>query len=87
MLQLRNGLRVGAIFGSVNSKSTYSNVYYNSNSEITAFGNLSDSEGIKKTNSEMKSIEFVNLLNTNIAGAFKQDINDINRGYPILGWQ
>lgn len=71
----------------MSSGATYNNLYYNSNSTITAFGNLSDSEDMRKTDTEMKSIEFVNLLNTNTAGAFKEDKNNINKGYPILSWQ
>ena len=42
-----------------------------------------DPNGIEKTEEEMKSIEFLNLLN-------EEEKNwkiDINNGYPILNWQ
>jgi len=78
---------IGALIGRISSSATYANLYYNSNSTINAFGNVSDSEGMRKTDVEMKSTVFINLLNTNTAGAFKQDTNNINNGYPILSWQ
>ena len=40
-----------------------------------------------KTAEEMKTAEFVALLNGENGTAFVQDTNNINNGYPILAWQ
>ena len=41
-----------------------------------------------KTETEMKSEEFVTLLNEGQDGTpWKQDTNNINNGFPILSWQ
>lgn len=82
-----NTTRVGAVFGAKNSGSTYANLYYNSNLKLTAIGGIDDTEGMYQTESQMKSNEFLQLLNKNTANAYKQDSNNINNGYPILSWQ
>ena len=50
-------------------------------------GNKDNIEGMAKTEQEMKSSTFIDLLNTNLANAYKADTNNINNGYPILSWQ
>lgn len=37
--------------------------------------------------SYLKSTTFLNQLNANASGIWKQDTNNINSGYPILSWQ
>lgn len=79
-------IKVGALIG--RTTGSYSNLYYISNSTISGVGNnTADLEGMAKTEAEMKTEEFINLLNTNTSGAFKADENNINEGYPILSWQ
>lgn len=39
-----------------------------------------------KTETEMKSDEFITVLN-NGGTAWKKDTNNINDGFPILSWQ
>ncbi len=47
-----------------------------------------NARGTKKTEEEMKSEEFVNLLNEGQEDfPWKKDTNNINDGYPILSWQ
>ena len=35
----------------------------------------------------MKNRDFLQLLNKNTPNAYKEDVNNINNGYPILFWQ
>ena len=42
----------------------------------------------EKTDIELKTIEFLNLLNTgNTESMYVEDKTNINNGYPILKWQ
>lgn len=49
-------------------------------------GLTADSYGIEKTEEEMQSQDFVDLLNLEEEN-FLLDTNQINGGYPILNWQ
>ena len=64
------------------------NCYYQkySNQDV-AFGNVDDLGNMNKTAMEMKDGTLLNLLNTNNIGIWKADVNNINKGYPILNWQ
>ena len=42
---------------------------------------------VEKTEEQMKSNEFLNLLNQNNENIWKVDSNNINNGYPILYWE
>ena len=81
------GLRT---FGAIATKVPL-NCYYLENSIEPAYNgsvSLIFALGIKKTEEEMKSEEFVNSLNNGQEPApWKQDTNNINDGYPILSWQ
>ena len=78
----------GAVFGRLSeSGGITENVYYKSGAGITGFGNMADLTGMAKTETEMKSKEFLQLLNKNTPNAYKEDVNNINNGYPILSWQ
>ena len=68
------------------------NSYSKTNSSFETIGMIHAAAGdtievFEKTETEMKSTEFINLLNANTAGAYKQDTSNINNGYPILSWQ
>ena len=53
-------------------------------------GDVSDTSKIQPIDGEnnMKTKSFVNSLNgTNESTVWEMDINNINRGYPVLNWQ
>ena len=77
---------IGCVIGKVEN-SILNNLYYKEFMEITGFGSQIDIEGMKKTDEEMKSNSFIELLNKDNFEAFKQDTQNINQGYPILSWQ
>lgn len=80
---LKAGMIIGINSGSINS------IYYQKINEIVGIGENSvevESE-ILRTEEEMKSESFVNLLNQDNADAWKQDTENKNNGYPILSWQ
>ena len=66
-----------------------SNCYYlENNIEIIGNGRTLSKIGEEKTEEYMKGEEFVDKLNNGQEGnPWKQDINNINDGYPILSWQ
>lgn len=80
-----------------NSYYTNSNLYRCTYLEGTANGlvqkskeDLTDDNSGKLTIEDMKQYTFVELLNQNQeekVSVWKQDINNINEGYPILYWQ
>jgi uncharacterized repeat protein (TIGR02543 family) len=89
---------VGGIIGSIKTSlyqglnPVITDCYYDSALNDKGIGNIGTSsytvtnvEG--KTAGEMKTAEFVALLNANGGNAFAQDTNNINNGYPILSWQ
>ena len=81
-------LYIGKVIGrKYNSSITINNCYYIKTNEITGIGNDSDIQDMSRTEEFMKTTEFVDLLNRGISGAWKEDINNINNGYPILNWQ
>ena len=79
----KGNLSIGGI-SSLSSNSNVTNCYYIIQDNFT---NVGGQAGIIKTEKEMKNSEFVNLLNHEIEGIWKQDTNNINNGYPILSWQ
>ena len=48
---------------------------------------MGSAKKMAKTESFMKSKEFIDILNQNGEGIWKEDVNNINNGYPILDWQ
>lgn len=80
-----NNCWIGEIFGVVTEEASSLNSFYIDNQPIghgiSEFCNIS-----KITSDELKGDEILDILNQN--GAFwKKDINNINKGYPILYWQ
>ena len=63
-------------------------MYYQKVDETLGVGiNTSIEESLmQKPEEEMKQDSFVELLN-NGESNWKKDVNNINNGYPILGWQ
>ncbi len=56
--------------------------------DINVQPNTINNTGVEKTEAEMKSADFVNLLNDGQADSpWKQDTDNINNGFPILSWQ
>ena len=82
-------LRLGAFCQWVNAGGVVSDCYYlENNIEISGEGTPVANIGESKTEKDMKGKEFVTLLNKEQDGShWKQDINNINDGYPILSWQ
>ena len=78
----------GMIVGRNANAYSIDNCYYQkySNQDV-AFGNVDDLGNMNKTAMEMKDGTLLNLLNTNNIGIWKADVNNINKGYPILNWQ
>jgi hypothetical protein len=89
------GANVGGIVGNIKygfSPPIVQDCYYNSELNDKGIGYIDTStytvtnvEG--KTAEEMKTAEFVALLNGENGSAFVQDTNNINNGFPILTWQ
>ena len=82
-------LAKGFLVGECYYTGVVTNSYYkkSNENEITGIGNETDLENMPKTEQEMKSNEFINLLNQNSTNIWKEDANNINNGYPILNWQ
>lgn len=82
-------LAKGFLVGECYYTGVVTNSYYkkSNENEITGIGNETDLENMPKTEQEMKSNEFINLLNQNSTNMWKKDTNNINNGYPILNWQ
>ena len=81
-------LNIGMIVGKrYDTDSPINYAYYQKNdNNITGIGASGDLANMLKTEEEMKESNFVDLLNqTN--NNWKQDMNNINNGYPILNWQ
>ncbi len=82
----------GMILGK-NISEAISNLYYKKIDETPGIGaanideNLGDDTEMAKTGEQMKSREFLDLLNQNSENIWKEDTNNINNGYPILTWQ
>ena len=74
-----------------NTNTIYYNVINSYYLNTTSSGaiNETDIEGNaeSRTSSEMKEEAFLNLLNEDNEGVWKNDIDNINNGYPILTWQ
>ena len=93
----RNNYNIGNITGNSNAGgivgTTSSNISASNNYALTnSAPNISNSE--KKEASEMKTDEFVTLLNTvtvdeetTTQDVWKKDTSNKNNGYPILKWQ
>ena len=87
-----SGMRKGEITGY-----TYASIiksYFLNNTGNDAVGEILDSnvtvDVTAKTTEEMKTQEFVDLLNNGRTGSeavWKMDTKNINNGYPILAWQ
>lgn len=77
------GMAIGMVSdGAIKGNSCY-HIY---SAEINGVG-YGDSSGIiSKTEEEMKSQTFLDLLNQDAPGVWKKDTG-INNGYPILSWQ
>lgn len=82
-------LAKGFLVGECYYTGVVTNSYYkkSNENEIAGIGNETDLENMPKTEQEMKSNEFINLLNQNSTNIWKEDANNINNGYPILNWQ
>lgn len=64
--------------------------YYLTGTSNVAYGTTSTgtyTNSSNKDEADMKTIEFINLLNSTGENVFKEDKNLINNGYPILNWQ
>ena len=79
-------LYIGSLAGTA-SYTQFINSYYKENDNIKGIGDRNNIEGIAKTVDELTTDTFIDLLNTNVANAYKADTNNINNGYPILNWQ
>lgn len=78
---------IGNVVGRVNN-GIVNNSYYLINNKLTGIGTgIEEIEGMAKTEAEMKDSTFIDLLNNENANMWKQDRNNINKGYPILAWQ
>lgn len=76
----------GNIVGSNKNKGTIRNCYYKQGSQYGGYGENLSTETVEittKTESEMKTEEFVNLLNAG-GNEFYLDTNNTNDGYPIF---
>ncbi len=76
-----NSNTVGAIVGSNNTQAKIDNCYYSK--DINAIG---DDKGTSSNVIKLNLEEIPDLLNI-IGDNFKEDIGNINNGYPILSWQ
>ena len=77
---------IGNIIGRTNQEYSNNN-YYLKNNNFSGIYNKEDLDNMALTDLFMKSDEFVVLLNQGTPGTWKEDINNINNGYPILNWQ
>lgn len=90
---IRSNYNVGRLDGTCNEKEyiggiaaiykSVDNSYYLNQNDFT---NVGKGAGEIKTEEEMKSDNFLRLLN-NGENIWKRDTNNINNGYPILYWQ
>ena len=78
------GMVVGRTF---DSNAIVNNCYYKKIGTLTGIGNRNDTESMAQNEETMKSESFVQLLNQDAENIWKQDINNINNGYPILSWE
>ena len=79
----------GAIYGNGLSGGTVKNCYYIKQEGLEIGGNINNIQAInssEKTAEQMKLDEIIESLNKD-GGEFKKDINNINKGYPILNRQ
>ncbi len=78
-------------FGGNRSNNELLNCFYLENSLHPLEGDTEsthDIRGIKKTEKDMKSEDFIKLLNSNQESSpWKMDAKCINGGFPILSWQ
>ena len=78
-----SGTFIGAIIGSNNNSGKANNCYYSEDMSAVGGGN-GEVTNVEKLNSQdMPSV--ISVINTN--NDFKEDINNINNGYPILSWE
>ena len=76
----------GAITGELFEESDIVNCYFSST--IINVGTSPEEKATAKTESEMKSQSFVDLLNVGQTDApWTMDTTNINNGYPVLKWQ
>lgn len=79
---------LGMIIG-INVLGSFENVYYLRKGNIKGIGayasqNLGNDEEMAKTEEQMKSEDFVTLLNQQESSNWLKDETGINNGYPIL---
>lgn len=81
--------KVGSIVGQTTIN--VNNCYYLTGTSENGVGSNATSSLehniVAQTKEQMKSNEFLNLLNQNNENIWKADINNRNDGYPILNWQ
>lgn len=78
-----SGTFIGAIIGKNNNSGKANNCYYSEDMSAVGGGN-GEVTNVEKLNSQdMPSV--ISVINTN--NDFKEDINNINGGYPILYWE
>ena len=83
---------LGMIIG-INNLGSFENIYYLKKSDIKGIGEadtsqkLGNDELMAKTEEQMKSKEFVTILNQQGTSNWLKDETGINNGYPILKWQ
>ena len=78
---------LGMIIG---KSGTAENCYYLDTAKENSASAAGEGGGISKTADEMKSADFLTLINVDNAGAFVSDAEgdaSINDGFPVLGWQ
>ena len=81
---------IGGLCGIAQKTSTINNSYClntTANEAIEENRTEANYESVKKTESEMKDMAFVDLLNQTNSNMWKRDINNINNGYPVFDWQ
>ena len=76
---------IGSLIGSTNKNNILENCYYLKGTHTKAVGAISNSNDV----TELENIkDFPSILEViNSDNVFKEDINNINNGYPILAWQ
>jgi len=92
--EIKNCYNIGNIYGNCDERKYIGGITSLLTAEITNcyylnqenFTNNGVEAGIVKTEEEMKQDSFVELLN-NGENNWKKDVNNINKGYPILNWQ
>ena len=85
-------ITIGMVLGRIFTGSKLAeNLYYQKIDETLGIGInyteiIIEDTDMQKTKEEMKQDSFVELLN-NGESNWKKDVNNINKGYPILNWQ